>query len=100
MLALGATDLYQGTKDFLQVAVNNGGFAVGCGTCALGDLPRDQLPGWLTMWISSRGKHQIAFGVDISEPGKSRRITIRTMGRSASPVSTATTRYWTFSAAR
>jgi len=36
---LGAMNLYQGTADFLQVAVNNGGFAVGCGTCALGRLP-------------------------------------------------------------
>ncbi|HEY3840530.1 MAG TPA: carboxypeptidase-like regulatory domain-containing protein, partial [Bryobacteraceae bacterium] len=34
--ALGVKNLYQGTSDFLQVAVNNGGFAVGCGTCALG----------------------------------------------------------------
>ena len=63
MLALGATDLYQGTKDFLQVAVNNGGFAVGCGTCALGIFPVTSFQGADDVDIS-RGKHQIAFGVD------------------------------------
>src|SRR5262249_12220328 len=35
---LGVQNFYQGTPNFLQVAVNNGGFAVGCGTCALGSF--------------------------------------------------------------
>jgi hypothetical protein len=34
--SLGIQNLYQGTNDFLQVAVTNGGFNVGCGTRALG----------------------------------------------------------------
>src|SRR5262249_727453 len=37
--SLGVSNIYQGTKNFLQLAVNNGGFAVGCGTCALGRFP-------------------------------------------------------------
>ncbi len=60
---LGATDLYQGTKDFLQVAVNNGGFAVGCGTCALGVFNITSYQAADDVDIV-RGKHQIAFGVD------------------------------------
>lgn len=62
--SLGVNNLYQGTTNFLQVAVNNGGFAVGCGTCALGSFP-------ITSYQAAddvdllHGKHQIAFGVDI-----------------------------------
>ena len=63
MAALGAANLYQGTSDFLQVAVNNGGFAVGCGTCALGRFPVTSFQYADDMDIL-RGKHQIAFGVD------------------------------------
>jgi hypothetical protein len=63
MTALGATNLYQGTSDFLQVAVNNGGFAVGCGTCALGVFPVTSFQGADDVDIL-KGKHQIAFGVD------------------------------------
>ena len=62
--ALGATNLYQGTNDFLQVAVNNGGFAVGCGTCALGSFNITSYQGADDVDIL-RGKHQIAFGVDL-----------------------------------
>jgi hypothetical protein len=63
MLALGATNLYQGTNDFLQVAVNNGGFAVGCGTCALGVFPVTSFQYADDVDIL-HGKHQMAFGVD------------------------------------
>jgi hypothetical protein len=63
MTALGATNLYQGTSDFLQVAVSNGGFAVGCGTCALGRFPVTSFQYADDMDIL-RGKHQIALGVD------------------------------------
>src|SRR5215471_10807700 len=63
MTALGATNLYQGTSDCLQVAVNNGGFAVGCGTCALGRFPVTSFQYADDVDIL-RGKHQIAFGVD------------------------------------
>ncbi len=62
--ALGVKNIYQGTNDFLQVAVNNGGFAVGCGTCALGifNITSYQLADDVDIL---RGKHQIAFGVDL-----------------------------------
>jgi len=62
--ALGATNLYQGTGDFLQVAVNNGGFAVGCGTCALGIFNITSYQGADDMDVLL-GKHQLAFGVDL-----------------------------------
>ena len=63
MTALGATNLYQSTGDYLQVAVNNGGFAVGCGSCALGVFNITSFQGADDVDIL-RGKHQIAFGVD------------------------------------
>ena len=62
--SLGVNNIYQGTKDFLQVAVNNGGFAVGCGTCALGIFNITSYQAADDVDIS-RGKHQIAFGVDL-----------------------------------
>ena len=62
--SLGVSNLYQGTNDFLQVAVNNGGFAVGCGTCALGSFNITSFQEADDMDIV-RGKHQIAFGVDL-----------------------------------
>jgi len=61
--SLGVTNLYQATGNFLQVAVNNGGFAVGCGTCALGSFPITSFQAADDVDIL-RGKHQIAFGVD------------------------------------
>src|SRR5436190_21424202 len=61
---LGVANLYQGTDDFLQVAVNNGGFAVGCGTCALGRFPITSFQEADDVDIL-RGKHQIALGVDL-----------------------------------
>ena len=60
---LGVQNIYQGTANFLQLSVNNGGFAVGCGTCALGSFP-------ITSYQTAddvdilKGKHQISFGVD------------------------------------
>jgi hypothetical protein len=63
VVKLGATNMYQGTPDFLQVAVNNGGFAIGCGTCALGRFPVTSFQYADDVDIL-RGKHQIAFGVD------------------------------------
>ncbi len=62
--SLGVQNIYQGTKDFLQVAVNNGGFAIGCGTCALGSFPVTSFQEADDVDIL-RGKHQIAFGVDV-----------------------------------
>jgi len=61
---LGVANMYQGTDNFLQLAVNNGGFAIGCGTCALGKFPVTsfQLADDVDML---RGKHQIAFGADL-----------------------------------
>ncbi len=61
---LGVTNIYQGTPDFLQLSVTNGGFNVGSGTGALGTFN-------ITSYQEAddvdilRGKHQIAFGVDI-----------------------------------
>ena len=62
--SLGVANLYQGTKDFLQVAVNNGGFAVGCGTCALGSFNITSFQEADDLDLV-RGKHQIALGVDL-----------------------------------
>src|SRR3954452_4768195 len=62
--SLGVANLYQGTKNFLQLAVNNGGFAIGCGTCALGRFPITSFQAANDVDIL-RGKHQIAFGVDV-----------------------------------
>ena len=45
------------------MAVNNGGFAVGCGTCALGSFNITSFQEADDVDIM-RGKHQIAFGVD------------------------------------
>ena len=61
--SLGVQNLYQGTDDFLQVAVTNGGFNVGCGTCALGifNITSYQVTDDLDLL---RGKHQVALGVD------------------------------------
>jgi len=60
---LGVQNLYQGTNDFLQVAVANGGFTVGCGTCALGVFNITSFQGADDVDVS-RGKHQLAFGAD------------------------------------
>ena len=62
--SLGVANLYQGTKNFLQLSVNNGGFAIGCGTCALGRFPITSFQVANDVDIL-RGKHQLAFGVDI-----------------------------------
>ncbi len=61
--SLGVQNLYQGTGNFLQVTVNNGGFTVGCGTCALGifNITSYQVADDMDIL---RGKHQMAFGVD------------------------------------
>ena len=60
---LGVQNLFQGTNDFLQVAVSNGGFNVGCGTCALGvfNITSFQAADDVDL---TRGKHQVAFGAD------------------------------------
>jgi hypothetical protein len=62
--SLGVSNLYQGTKNFMQVAVTNGGFAVGCGTCALGSFNITSFQEADDIDII-RGKHQIAVGVDL-----------------------------------
>jgi Carboxypeptidase regulatory-like domain len=62
--ALGVTNIYQGTTNYLQLTVSNGGFAVGSGSGALGSFN-------INSWQEAddvdilRGKHQLAFGVDI-----------------------------------
>jgi Carboxypeptidase regulatory-like domain len=61
---LGVSNLYQGTEDFLQVAVSNGGFAIGCGTCALGRFPITSYQAADDVDIL-KGKHQIGFGADL-----------------------------------
>lgn len=61
--SLGIANLYQGTKNFMQVAVSNGGFAVGCGTCALGSFNITSFQESDDMDVI-RGKHQIAFGAN------------------------------------
>jgi hypothetical protein len=62
--SLGISNLYQGTKNFMQIAVSNGGFAVGCGTCALGSFNITSFQEADDVDII-RGKHQIALGVDV-----------------------------------
>ncbi len=62
--SLGISNLYQGTGNFMQVSVTNGGFNVGCGTCALGifNITSYQVADDMDVM---KGKHQIAFGVNI-----------------------------------
>jgi hypothetical protein len=61
---LGVQNIYQGTDNYLQLTVQNGGFAVGSGSGALGTFN-------ITSYQEAddvdilKGKHQIAFGVDI-----------------------------------
>ncbi|MDQ6698934.1 MAG: carboxypeptidase regulatory-like domain-containing protein [Acidobacteriota bacterium] len=62
--SLGVANFYQATTNFLQLAVNNGGFAVGCGTCALGSFPITSYQVANDVDVM-RGKHQMAFGVDL-----------------------------------
>jgi len=64
MATLEAANVYQGTNNYLQVTVANNGFAVGSGSGALGTFNITEFQeaddiDWL------KGKHQIAFGVDI-----------------------------------
>ncbi|MBV9182042.1 MAG: carboxypeptidase regulatory-like domain-containing protein, partial [Acidobacteria bacterium] len=62
--ALGVNNVYQGTNNYLQLSVTNGGFAIGSGTGALGIFnvnsfqEADDLD-----WM--HGKHRFAFGVDV-----------------------------------
>ena len=64
MNTLGATNVYQGTSNYLQVTVGGSGFAVGSGSGALGSFniteyqEADDID-----W--QKGKHSLAFGVDI-----------------------------------
>ncbi len=60
---LGVQNLYHGTDNFLQLSVTNGGFNVGCGTCALGSFPVTSFQTADDVDILV-GKHQLAFGVD------------------------------------
>lgn len=60
---LGVQNMYQGTTNFLQLSVANGGFNIGCGTCALGSFPITSFQLANDTDIL-RGKHQIAFGID------------------------------------
>ena len=62
--ALGVNGIYQGTSNYLQVSVTNGGFTIGSATGALGVFNTNSFQeaddiDWL------RGKHQIGLGVGI-----------------------------------
>ncbi|QHN03279.1 carboxypeptidase regulatory-like domain-containing protein [Granulicella sp. WH15] len=61
---IGVQNIYQGTPNYLQLTVQNGGFAVGSGSGALGTFN-------ITSYQEAddvdilKGKHSIALGVDI-----------------------------------
>ncbi len=61
---LGVQNIYQGTPDFLQLGVANGGFNVGSGSGALGTFNINSFQEADDVDLL-RGKHQIAFGADI-----------------------------------
>ncbi len=61
---LGATNVYQYTKNYLQLSVTNGGFNIGCGTCALGHWNNNTFQ-YADDVDWQHGKHQLAFGADI-----------------------------------
>jgi hypothetical protein len=64
MATLGATNIYQGTDNYLQVSVANNGFGVGSGSGALGSFNITSYQEAEDIdWL--KGKHQMAFGVDI-----------------------------------
>jgi hypothetical protein len=62
--SLGVQNIYQGTTDFLQLTVSNGGFAIGGGTNALGIFNRTSYQVADDLDVI-RGKHQLAFGFDL-----------------------------------
>jgi hypothetical protein len=64
MATLGASNVYQGTPNYLQVTVSNGGFAVGSGSGALGTFNITEYQEADDIDVL-KGKHQMAFGVDI-----------------------------------
>lgn len=61
---LGVSNFYIAVPDDIRIAVTNGGFNVGCGTCSPGHFNTNtfQFADDVDML---RGKHQIAFGVDM-----------------------------------
>ena len=61
---LGVQNIYQGTENFLELTMSNGGFNVGSGTGALGSFNINSYQEADDVDVS-RGKHQMAFGVDI-----------------------------------
>ena len=64
MATLGVTNIYQGTPNYLQLSIGNGGFNVGSGSGALGSFNITEYQEAEDIDIL-RGKHQMAFGVDI-----------------------------------
>ena len=64
LTTLGATSIYQYTTNFLELSVTNGGFNIGCGTCALGHWNNNTFQ-YANDVDYQHGKHQIAFGADI-----------------------------------
>lgn len=64
MATLGATNVYQGTPNYLQLTVGNGGFSVGSGSGALGTFNITEYQEADDVDLL-KGKHQMAFGVDI-----------------------------------
>ena len=60
---LGIQNVYQGTPNYLQLTVGNGGFAIGSGSTALASFNVNSFQAADDMdWM--RGKHQVAYGVD------------------------------------
>ncbi len=62
--SLGVSNIYQGTTNYLQLSVSNGGFNVGSGAGALGSFNINSYQEADDIDLL-RGKHAIAFGVDI-----------------------------------
>ncbi len=62
--SLGVQNIYQGTPNYLQLSVTNGGFSTGSGSGALGIFNVNSFQETDDIdW--TKGKHQFAFGVDI-----------------------------------
>ena len=61
---LGVKNIYQGTANFLQLSISNGGFSVGSGSGALGSFNINSYQEADDVDVI-KGKHQMAFGVDI-----------------------------------
>jgi hypothetical protein len=61
---VGVQNIYQGTNNFLELNIGNGGFNVGSGAGALGSFNINSYQEADDVDVL-KGKHQMAFGVDI-----------------------------------